>query len=175
MTSSPTGSTTTHRCSRPSSAKWNLPALTRRDANAHDLFDMVDLNAPPAFSRPPRLHAPANPALSEGCLATGPGTIPPKHAVSRGAVPNTPVIGPVTLPVGIVGTPYEASLTASPLGRQAQWTVISGNLPVGLVLDPGAGTISGTPTGTGSSGVTVGVSSGHRPTGVRAYSVVITT
>jgi phospholipase C len=153
--------------------KWNLPAMTRRDANALDLFDMVDLNAAPAFLRPPSLHHPANPVLSEGCLQTGPGTIPPKHAISVGAVPNTPIVGPATLPDGIVGTPYQASLTASSLGRKSQWSVISGGLPVGLVLDPRTGRISGTPTQTGSSGVTVGLSSSRGPTGVHSYSLVI--
>ena len=73
--------------------KWNLPALTRRDANANDVFDMVDLKAPPSFARPPTLKAPANPTLSEMCLETGPGTIPPRRAVKLGAVPGTPVIG----------------------------------------------------------------------------------
>ena len=29
--------------------KWNLPALTRRDANANSLFDMVDLHQRPSF------------------------------------------------------------------------------------------------------------------------------
>ncbi len=153
--------------------KWNLPAMTRRDANALDLFDMVALNAPPAFLDPPRLHPPANPALSESCLATGPGTIPPRDAVARGAVPNTPVVGPATLPAGVVGTPYQASLTASPLGRETRWSVLSGGLPVGLVLDTRTGRISGTPTQTGSSGVTIGVSSGRGPTGVQVYSLVI--
>ena len=155
--------------------KWNLPAMTRRDANALDLFDMVDLKVPPPFLRPPRLHPPANPALTEVCLETGPGTIPPRSAVSIGAVPNTPAIGPATLPAGIVGTPYQASLTASPLGRVTRWSVISGGLPAGLKLDPRTGRISGTPTQTGSSGVTIGVGSGRRPTGVQGYSLAITT
>ncbi len=153
--------------------KWNLPAMTRRDANALDLFDMVDLSVPPAFLQPPRLHSPANPLLSEGCLATGPGTIPPRHAVARGAVPNTPVVGPATLPTGMVGTPYQVSLTASPIGRQPQWSLISGVLPAGLALDRRSGRISGTPTQAGSSGVTFGVSSNRLPTGVQGYSIVI--
>jgi len=39
--------------------KWNLPALTRRDAAAHDLLDFLDLTAPPAFLIPPDLPQPA--------------------------------------------------------------------------------------------------------------------
>ena len=63
--------------------KWNLPALTRRDANATSLFDMVDLKTKPAFLTPPKLPAAANPAPKEGCLTTGPGTIPPPSAVTK--------------------------------------------------------------------------------------------
>ncbi|HEX3567883.1 MAG TPA: alkaline phosphatase family protein [Acidimicrobiales bacterium] len=63
--------------------KWNLPALTRRDANAHDVLDMVDLKSTPAFLTPPRLPDPANPVQSYGCLATGPGQIPPPSAVTN--------------------------------------------------------------------------------------------
>jgi phospholipase C len=62
--------------------KWNLPALTRRDANAQDVFDMVDLKSAPAFLTPPELPDPADPASSYRCLITGPGTIPPASAVS---------------------------------------------------------------------------------------------
>ncbi len=155
--------------------KWNLPAMTRRDANALDLFDMVDLKASPAFLKPPSLHAPANPALSAACLSTGPGVIPPTTAVAKGAVRNTPVVGPATLPGGVVGTPYQAALTASPLGRGSQWSVISGDLPAGLALDPQSGKITGTPTKKGNSGVTFAVRSGRKPTGVQSYSLVIST
>jgi phospholipase C len=63
--------------------KWNLPALTRRDANANSLFDMVDLTAKPAFLKPPRLPRAANPALRAGCLTTGAGVIPPPSAVTK--------------------------------------------------------------------------------------------
>lgn len=62
--------------------KWNLPALTRRDAAANDLLDMVDFNSSPAFFRPPALPAAADPAIGAGCLTTGPGVIPPASAVT---------------------------------------------------------------------------------------------
>jgi phospholipase C len=154
--------------------KWNLPALTRRDANAHHLFDMVDLRSAPAFGTPPRLAPPANPALSASCLSTGPGRIPPRSAVDRGAVPDTPHIRPATLSAGVVGAPYHASLKASSIGRRAHWVVLSGNLPVGLVLDPGTGAITGTPAAAGSSGATIGVSQGGGPVGARSYKVMVT-
>ena len=39
--------------------KWNLPPLTRRDQQADDLLDSLDLSSPPAFGTPPRLPEPA--------------------------------------------------------------------------------------------------------------------
>jgi phospholipase C len=38
--------------------KWNLPALTHRDAHANDPLDMLDLEHPPVFATPPPLPAP---------------------------------------------------------------------------------------------------------------------
>ena len=63
--------------------KWNLPSLTRRDAAADDLLDSIDLTGPPAFLKPPKLAAPPNPDLLDGCLSTGPGTIPPSGSVIK--------------------------------------------------------------------------------------------
>jgi phospholipase C len=62
--------------------KWNLPALTARDANASNLLDMVDFEAAPAFLHPPKLPAPSDPARLAGCLTSGPGVIPPPQAVT---------------------------------------------------------------------------------------------
>jgi phospholipase C len=62
--------------------KWNLPTLTKRDAAANNVLDMVDFGSSPAFLHPPTLAAPANPALRAACLKTGPGVIPPASAVS---------------------------------------------------------------------------------------------
>jgi phospholipase C len=62
--------------------KWNLPALTRRDAAANDLLDMVDFTASPAFLHPPSLSPAADPAPRAGCSVSGPGVIPPASAVT---------------------------------------------------------------------------------------------
>ena len=64
--------------------KWNLPALTRRDANAHNMLDMLDLRAP-AFAHPPKLALPlltAHPIDTLKCDVNGPGTIPPPGSIS---------------------------------------------------------------------------------------------
>jgi phospholipase C len=63
--------------------KWNLPALTRRDANANSLFDMIDLHSKPAFKKPPGLPTAADPTAKAGCLTTGAGTIPPQSALTK--------------------------------------------------------------------------------------------
>jgi phospholipase C len=63
--------------------KWNLPALTYRDANANAMTDMLDLSFP-AFARPPKLAEPledSDPA-SLACSTSGPGTIPPPGSVT---------------------------------------------------------------------------------------------
>jgi phospholipase C len=64
--------------------KWNLPALTFRDANADNLLDAVDLSSRPAFAEPPSLPEPAlgltGPAPAPDCAGVGAGTIPPVGA-----------------------------------------------------------------------------------------------
>jgi phospholipase C len=42
-------------------AKWNLPALTYRDANAKTVMDFLDLKRPPAFAEPPTIVKPPPP------------------------------------------------------------------------------------------------------------------
>ena len=64
-------------------AKWNLPAMTYRDANANNMLDMLDLRRP-AFLTPPPL---AQPLLNVdpgalACNTSGPGTIPPPGSVT---------------------------------------------------------------------------------------------
>jgi phospholipase C len=64
-------------------AKWNLPAMTYRDANANNMLDMLDLSNP-AFLHPPRLARPlvdTHPGAL-ACSTNGPGTIPPPGSVS---------------------------------------------------------------------------------------------
>jgi phospholipase C len=66
--------------------KWNLPALTYRDANANDLTDFLDLKAlargRPTFPRLPRLASPGSSPAALACSTTGPGTIPPPGSIS---------------------------------------------------------------------------------------------
>jgi phospholipase C len=79
-------------------AKWNLPALTYRDAQANTLFDFLDLDSPPAFLTPPMLAAPAAPTLGlAGCASS----------------PPTPIISP-TADAGTLGRRLTAAHRAPP-------------------------------------------------------------
>jgi len=66
--------------------KWNLPALTYRDANANDLTDFLDLSAlaagKPTFPALPALAPPGDTPARLACSASGPGVIPPPGSVS---------------------------------------------------------------------------------------------
>ncbi len=63
-----------------------------------------------------------------------------------------------TLPQASVGSTYSGSLTASGGAAPYTFTVVSGQLPQGLSLADATGTISGTPTASGSFNFSVSVS-----------------
>jgi phospholipase C len=66
--------------------KWNLPAMTKRDANANNLLDFLDLKAMkarnPTFPELPRLRPAGDNARRLACSTSkrGAGTIPPRDA-----------------------------------------------------------------------------------------------
>ena len=65
--------------------KWNLPAMTYRDANANDLTDLIDLTPGPKptdLPRLPPLAAPGNTPEALACSTSGPGTIPPPGSIT---------------------------------------------------------------------------------------------
>jgi phospholipase C len=61
--------------------KWNLPALTNRDAAANDLSDFLDLTKP-AFAQPPTLAQPVVGPAQTACEKSGAGQIPPPGSVT---------------------------------------------------------------------------------------------
>nr|WP_082647893.1 putative Ig domain-containing protein [Lysobacter antibioticus] len=63
--------------------------------------------------------------------------------------PATVVISPATLPGGVVGVAYNQSLSSSGGIAPYSYSIVSGNLPVGLSFSS-AGVYSGTPTTAGS-------------------------
>lgn len=60
-----------------------------------------------------------------------------------------------SLPGATVGVPYSATLQATGGSGTNDWSVSTGTLPAGLSLNAATGLISGTPTGSGSSGFVV--------------------
>lgn len=66
-------------------AKWNLPAMTYRDANANSLMDFLDADAfsskQPTFPELPSLAAPGDTPGALACSSSGPGTIPPEGSL----------------------------------------------------------------------------------------------
>jgi phospholipase C len=57
--------------------KWNLPAMTNRDAAADNLLDSFDFSGTPPFATPPTLPAPKNPNhLVNICTPGDPGPVP---------------------------------------------------------------------------------------------------
>ena len=90
---------------------------------------------------------------------------------------NPLAITTTTLPHGIVGVPYAASLTATGGTGPYTWSLASGSLPNGLGLAPN-GAITGTPTGPpGSSAFTVTVTDASSPmqSTSKALTIVIDT
>jgi phospholipase C len=82
--------------------KWNLPALTYRDAQAANLLDCVDFSSTP-FLTPPTLASPPDPETLSGCLTTGAGTIPPAgYTEFLGALQRRAERGRAFLPAEIV-------------------------------------------------------------------------
>jgi phospholipase C len=61
--------------------KWNLPAMTHRDAAAADLSDFLDFSQP-AFAEPPSLAQPLAGPAQLACEITGSGQIPPPGSVT---------------------------------------------------------------------------------------------
>lgn len=112
---------------------------------------------------------------------TASGTSQAKWVVSDGvssyAVPLTFVVAE---PIGIsytinsdaeVGQGYSVNpVVTNGAGTQA-WTISTGDLPVGLVIDPTSGAISGKPTTAGSTSVTVSVTD---TTGTATADITIT-
>jgi YVTN family beta-propeller protein len=90
--------------------------------------------------------------------------------------PATLKIATSSLPAGTAGLSYQANLLAQGgTVPYLQWSVESGTLPSGLVLNGAAGTISGTPTGAGTVTFTVSVSDSGSPaqTVTQTLSLVI--
>jgi Putative Ig domain. len=97
-------------------------------------------------------------------LYSNPATL----TVTRAGTP--PVITTVSLPDGEKGSSYSVTLTATGTAP-VSWSIISGNLPDGLSLNPTTGVISGTLTTAGSSRFTVRASNGINPDDTKEFAI----
>ena len=75
---------------------------------------------------------------------------------ASGTIASPVSFGPASLPSGVVGTPYAATLTASGGTPPYAYAIVAGTLPPGLAL-AADGTLSGVPTTSGSRVVTIEV------------------
>lgn len=81
-------------------------------------------------------------------------------------------VNPTTLPGGTAGTAYSQSLSQTGALGAPGYAITAGALPPGLTLSAG-GTISGTPTATGTFNFTATVSDASGCSGSRAYSITV--
>ncbi|MCL2872652.1 MAG: Ig domain-containing protein, partial [Betaproteobacteria bacterium] len=85
---------------------------------------------------------------------------------------SAPVITPSSLPSGIIGSPYTATLAAS--NSPTSWVIVGGTLPLGLTLNTTSGEIAGTPLGpVGTSSFTVTASNGTGTSASVQFNILI--
>jgi hypothetical protein len=82
-------------------------------------------------------------------------------------------VNPSTLPNGAVSTPYNQTITASGGSAPYTFTLSSGALPTGLLLNSGTGDITGSPTVAGTFNFTITATDTNGCSGTRAYSINI--
>lgn len=81
-------------------------------------------------------------------------------------------IDPASLAEGTYGSPYSETVTASGGAGGYVFAMSAGTLPTGVSFDP-TGNFSGTPTQTGSFGITIDVIDDQGNTGSRDYTLVV--
>jgi hypothetical protein len=90
-------------------------------------------------------------------------------------IASTLAVTTASLPGGTVGVSYTTTLAAANGTTPYTWAVTAGSLPAGLVLDPAAGTITGTPSAAGVSTLTITVTDSANATAAAAFSLGIST
>ncbi|MBI3421630.1 MAG: putative Ig domain-containing protein [Acidobacteria bacterium] len=84
---------------------------------------------------------------------------------------GTVTINPATLPGGVIGTAYSQTVSTTPAGAYS-YSVSSGALPIGLMLNAATGAITGTPTASGTFNFRLTVTADNC-SGARDYTVII--
>lgn len=81
----------------------------------------------------------------------------------------------ISLPAATTGTAYSASLTATGGKTPYQWSMSAGALPPGLQLNNSSGTISGTPSQSGTFQFTAQVKDSSSQTATQGLSIPVST
>ena len=90
------------------------------------------------------------------------------------AITTTPEIATPTSGItGITGTAFSLNLAVTRGAEPYTFAITTGTLQTGLVLDPNTGTISGTPTTTGSSAITVQVTDSKGKVASTTFTIAI--
>jgi large repetitive protein len=84
-----------------------------------------------------------------------------------------PSVSTTSLPGDDIGSAYNQTLAATGGSAPFNWSITSGSLPTGLSLNASSGTITGTPTATGTSSFTVKVQDAYNNTATKSLSIVI--
>ncbi|MFU1552419.1 putative Ig domain-containing protein [Aeromonas sp. A04] len=105
--------------------------------------------------------------------ATNAGGTSSPATVTITVSPPSISLSPTTLSNGTVGTSYSATLTASGGTAPYTYAITAGSLPAGLSLNTGTGAISGTPSASGASNLTVTATDANSATGSQAYTLTI--
>ena len=87
------------------------------------------------------------------------------------STPEPPAILTTSLPDGVEGAGYSASLQASGGRAPYAWSVYTGTLPAGLMLDPLNGTLTGAPVSPGDATFTVQLRDGDGATARQPLSI----
>jgi hypothetical protein len=82
-------------------------------------------------------------------------------------------VATASLPSGTVGQQYSTTLRSSGGTNPVSWAVASGGLPTGLTLDPETGVVSGTPTASGTSTVTLRATDSSEPSAQAATATFV--
>jgi hypothetical protein len=82
-------------------------------------------------------------------------------------------VNPASLPNGSVGTPYSQTVSGSGGTSPYTFSLSSGSLPTGLLLNSSTGAIAGTPTTVGTFTFTITATDATGCTGSRLYTITI--